>query len=309
MRATIVHSFVLLAAAGCTSAASGQVYQDVVVGGGAPYIIVSDGTLRGSPLSRTQSWTNNAWEHTGSASASAWAQYGVLRASAHAVNATPSTWDPNANIPNALYPYGAVATASASFTDTITINAANPLLQGTAGSFTASMDFNGTWSAGFLGSAVTLDQDDESPPNVGAYLQVSVGGSYVLNEDSSMGPIPNGDEPWTTSGGASGLRTFTVNFIFGQSFQLYANLSVFASMASGNIMTAQSVYGHSDFGNSATWNGISQVVTSGGTVLGSGDYSMSSTSGADYTNAIPTPSAAAVGGLGLGGLASLRRRR
>jgi len=213
--AVAVGAFAVVGAPG----ALGQVVQHVVVGGGLPDINLDDNTLRASPLSVAATWTNNIYGHTGSASATAWGQYGVLRASAHAQNT---------GIGDAMY-RGGYAGATSSFTDTITINAANPLLQGTAGSFTASIDFNGTWSAGFLGPDVFFNGDDERFPSIGAGLEVRKGFSTVFDVGTGLLDYHWGAGPWTASGGASGPNIFTVDFVFGQSFHLSVFLNVQAA--------------------------------------------------------------------------------
>ncbi|MCP5516453.1 MAG: hypothetical protein H7A45_04245 [Verrucomicrobiales bacterium] len=66
-----------------------------------------------------------------------------------------------------------------------------------------------------------------------------------------------------------------------------------------------------DFGNSIYWDGLSDL-TAGGNPLAAGGFSVSSTSGTDYSRSyVPTPEPqtwAVVSGLGLVGFTTLRRR-
>lgn len=100
--------------------------------------------------------------------------------------------------------------------------------------------------------------------------------------------------------------SFSVDFTFGTPFDLAVTMN---SNISLNVLTNGS--GGSithDAANTVTWGGFVSVQDEFGQVLDPSDYSVGSTSGTNYINAIPEPSAVALIASSAAALAFLRRR-
>ncbi|MBI5461574.1 MAG: VPLPA-CTERM sorting domain-containing protein [Gammaproteobacteria bacterium] len=113
-----------------------------------------------------------------------------------------------------------------------------------------------------------------------------------------------------SSSGLTGTFSFDVPFVFGTPFQLSASLDAFTQALA--TVPGDEASAYSNFGSSGYWGGISEVHLANGTVLNG--YSLSSTSGFDWTNAYPTstvpvPAAMWLFGSGLIGLVGVARRR
>jgi hypothetical protein len=99
-----------------------------------------------------------------------------------------------------------------------------------------------------------------------------------------------------------------VSFVFGQAFDVSAELSVFASSFSEGTLPGiiDTTAGVSDFWNTARWSGISDVRDANGSLLAS--WSVSSASGTDYAGAFLVPESSAALLLLTSGAAFLSRR-
>ena len=203
------------------------------------------------------------------------ASYGILKA-----YATATTYAAGGD-----YNY---ATSHSEFRDTITIDAADPSLNGTSGILTYSYSIDGNLSASGGGGF-----DDYY--NATAVVSLSSGGG--IRRDRLYGDGSSSSE------GVVGDHTETVAFTFGQSFDLFLYLGAGAYIYDKDAMTATA-----DFEHTALWGGFDSVTNGSGTPVG---YTLGSLSGHDWTQAsteaVPEPSAFAA--LGLGAVALLRRRR
>ncbi len=210
------------------------------------------------------------------------------------------------------YYRGTLGSANVGFSETSTLTPSNPALLGTAGTITATMLINGTGVGGLTGQ----DSNGDGPyfsHNNEAYF---TGASWSV---SGTGSAQGGGGDGTVFAGGLGPQgesrtwigapvTITIPFVFGQAFEWGVAFSVTGGYSDAYIANFDVAWGTADFGNSATWGGISTVSVNGGPVLGTGDYTLASASGTDYRDAIPAPGTAAIAGL-VGLFATGRRRR
>lgn len=238
----------------------------------------------------------------GGASAIASASFGVLRASAYGAS---SDWD-NYFVGVS----GAGANSTAYFQDSITLIPSNPALMGTTGYFTASMHLSGSVSAFFNVSTTNgywYHWNETGYPSAGGSLILQVGSA-----SNGTGASTSLSGSGSQSGGASVSETvaLSVPFIYGTPLIITARLQVDAGAFSreGGFWDISTAGGSANFGNSATWQGISDVIDQTGPVA-LGSVSFQSESGTDYSVAIiPEPTTAILLGLGLMGFVSSRRR-
>jgi hypothetical protein len=233
---------------------------------------------------------------TGFASASATMAYGVNKVSTH--------WETL----DASNPAGVmIADANSIWGDLVTIS--DPALDGTIGTFTASMRVFG--SAEFTSTGAYLD--DASANIYGfwnSYIGTSTdgGGSWLVHGWSGDWRS-EGDGPVVYSGDElnNPLTEVTIEFVYGTPFLLGGLFEAYSDAENENLApgTASSTL---DFSHSAYWNGISNFYDENGHVVTG--VNMTSHSGIDWRkpiNAVPEPASFAA--LGLGALALMKRRR
>lgn len=141
---------------------------------------------------------------------------------------------------------------------------------------------------------------------------VSQSGVIIL-DDMRRGQSVNGVIATDPVSSLTGRFSFDIPFEFGVGFQMTGSLDAFTQALSGVAGSVASA--HSNFGSSGLWGGISEVHLADGTVLT--NYSLSSASGFDWSNAfpsgpastVPVPATVWLFGAGLLGLVTVARRR
>lgn len=202
------------------------------------------------------------------------------------------------------------AFASSSWWDTVTIS--DPNLDGTAGSFTASLNITGSGSVEMSPSWVS----GVDPWNISlhwlALIEVTTDGGLTWQNDPWYGDwfqdVDNGTLFYEGFELNQIMPSVTFDFIFGQPFVMGATLQSDLFVLANDIdmnQVAGTVNGTIDLGHSAHWAGMGNVRDAQGNLVST--YGFHSDSGIDWRNPVPEPASLAVVGLGL--IAILRRRR
>jgi hypothetical protein len=201
----------------------------------------------------------------------------------------------------------------ASFIDSVTIVSANPALLGTPGTMSGSVLVD------VSPSVTTIGPDGIPGPQ--AFAEVSwrleEGGSNVVgayyNDNDDTGPDsgfccigPLGTSPAPTSV----LIPILVSFQFGVPFDFgLAFVAEAGANAGGSVVDEGKADAAMNFLNTVAWQGIASVTSNGVPV----DFTLSSGSGTDYTQAataaVPAPAGIWLLGTALAGLAARRWRR
>lgn len=112
---------------------------------------------------------------------------------------------------------------------------------------------------------------------------VSQSGLITIN-DIRRGQAVNGIINTESVSDLTGRFSFDIPFEFGIAFQMTGSLDAFTQALSG--LAGSEATASSNFGSSGVWEGISEVHLADGTVLSG--YSLSSTSGFDWSSAAPS---------------------
>jgi len=135
----------------------------------------------------------------------------------------------------------------------------------------------------------------------------------ITVDDKRRGQGVNGVIDTDSVSSLTGSFSFDIPFVFGVAFLMTGSLDAFTQALSG--IAGSEASASSSFGSSGLWGGISEVHLADGTILS--DYSLSSSSGFDWTNAVPSVSDPAVPvpatlwlfGAGMLSLIGMARRR
>lgn len=236
-------------------------------------------------------------ESTGSAVARAQIAPGVNKVYAH----FEST--------DALNPaYTLMADAQTYWTDEVTIS--DPGLDGTVGTFTASLRVFGTDSFNLTG--VYADDNIDTMADVYGFWDSWIGtstdggGSYLVGGwFGSWYSYENGEIWYYGDELNQPLTEVTLEFIYGQPFLLRTNLEAYFDAENSELLEG-TVEGTLDFSHSAYWDGISGFYDANGNAV---NPTFQSASGIDWRQSIvPEPATLAAVCAGLAGLAARRRR-
>ena len=220
------------------------------------------------------------------------------------INSAYVHWDSlNADNPSTMM----IADAWTHWTDTVLIS--DPMLDGTVGTFSASLRVFGNDSFNLTGGYASGDPYSDtgiygfwdswigtSTDGGGSFL---VGGWFGDWYSDEFGNIEYyGDEL------NQPLTEVQLEFVYGQPFLLRMNLEAYFDAQNPNLL-AGTVEGSLDFSHTAYWNGISAIQDSHGNVVNPAFWSES---GVDWRDSVvPEPASLAL--VSLGALALLRRRR
>jgi hypothetical protein len=235
-----------------------------------------DGSLVNGTVFSTTSYANAAQNVSGSAHGTT--GFGLIKL--YADYAAPNT---------AAFP---AFRATGGWNDSITIVPSNPALNGTAGSFTATLHLDGQLQAlaGFNSSAgfqITGYKNGNVLPGTWIYTysgQGQIGFPYNQAVNTDV--------------------TFAVPFTFGQPFTFGFYGLAWARTASAASVPGLNT-GFADFDHTVTWQGITNV-TSGSNPAA---YSLTSATGLDWSSPVTVPEPASTTFLLLGVAATAQRRR
>lgn len=237
-----------------------------VSGGGSPYDVQEQHPLGividGADSSVADSFNPEFPTTTRSASAIIRAGHGLLRVAAYAELTGGES-----------YQAGAGATATAAYTDTLTIDA--PGQTGQHGVFAATMVLDGDLAEG----VPAFEASYQSDARASAMFEATT----VLGGDSDSRSL---EGPWTSEEHLE----IEVPFIFGDPFTVEGRLSLSASTSMPNF--PGSSFAIADFFNTMAWTGPDYILDDAG--AGLTDYTIESQSGTDYSQAIPEPGAATI---------------
>ncbi len=202
-----------------------------------------------------------------------------------------------------------IADAWTHWTDEVTIS--DPDLNGTVGTFTASLRVTGSEAFALTGGYASGDEFNwasvygfwdswigTSTDGGGSFLVGGWFGSWYSNPDGSFDYF--GDDL------TQPLTEVTLEFIYGQPFLLRTNMEAYVDAQNLDLL-AGTVDVTLDFSHTAYWNGITGFFDAAGNRVDPSGYS--SRSGQDWRQSVvPEPATVAFLGLGLLGLRKPRRR-
>lgn len=204
--------------------------------------------------------------------------------------------------------YTLMADAQTYWTDEVTIS--DPGLDGTVGTFTASLRVFGSADFGLTG--VYADGDLYTMADVYGFWDSWIGtstdggGSYLVGGwFGSWYSDGNGDVWYYGDELNQPLTEVTLEFVYGQPFMLRMNLEAYFD-ADNSALLSGTVEGTLDFSHSAYWDGISGFYDASGNAV---NPTLQSASGIDWRQSIvPEPASLVAVLTGLARLAARRRR-
>lgn len=217
----------------------------------------------------------------------AFASFGVLRASS-AISVLPRSGSS---------PYAAFGTSTASFQDDFLIDA--PGLTGTAGTVTLRFTIDGSLALEKHGSPVYSASQSSTYAQATYAVGVGIGATDVT---ASQRLRYDGSTSGTPFLGVE--QEYVLHFTFGTVVNDFTLRITTAAAAAGEGSTYLST-ATADLSHTAVWGGFGQVLDANNNVVSG--YSFTSGSGADFTQPIPEPTAAAL--VALTGAVLLARRR
>lgn len=198
-----------------------------------------------------------------------------------------------------------MADARTQWIDEVTVDGGE--LNGTLGTFTASLSVNGSASFGLSGAYNMAGTDAALYGFWDAWIGTSTdgGGSYLVGgwfggwyTDGEGGVYYDGDDL------TQPLTEVTLEFVYGQPFLLSANMEAYFD-AQNSGLEPGTVNGTLDFSHSAYWDGIGEFRDASGNVVSING--MTSASGTNWLAPVPEPGTWSAVSLGAAWLA--RRRR
>lgn len=217
----------------------------------------------------------------------AFGSFGVLRASS-SISVLPR---------GGSSPYSAFGTSTASFQDDFLIDA--PGLTGTAGTVEVRFTIDGSLSLDKYGAPAYFASQSSTYAQATYAIGVGIGAGDVI---ATQRLRYDGSTSGTSFLGVE--QAYVLNFTFGTVVNDFTFRITTAVSAAGEGSTYLST-ATADLSHTAVWGGFGEVRDSNNNVVNG--YSFSSSSGTDFTQPIPEPTAAAL--VALAGAALIGRRR